>query len=209
MLGSLRSIYRRYIPRGVRERLRLRKRLAATGGAAIPAEPPRPRFSHRKFFAVPHNQNAGAIRFNLVGRERYGIVPPGAEYDALRERLIEDLLAIKNTKNGGALISEIVDVSQHFRGEYRDELPDLLLLWSREAPISAVRSPLIGNVKVGDPSSRTGDHTQNALLLIAGPGVAAKPLPEDTRAEDIAPTLAALLDVSLDNVDGVPLSINC
>jgi len=204
----LRSIYRRCIPSGIRDRFRLRTRLAAAKNTENGNASARPRFSHRRFFAMPHNQNAGAIRFNLVGRERYGVVPQGPQYDLLRHRLTEDLLAIKNADTGGPLIREIVDVSQHFRGEYRDELPDLLLLWSREAPIGAVRSPLIGNVKVDDESSRTGDHTQNALLLIAGPGVAAKRFSDDARVEDIAPTLAALLGESLDDVDGAPLAVS-
>ena len=202
----LRSIYHRYVPDKIRERLRLRERFAAPHRTDS-SEAPRPILSHRKFFAVPHNQNAGAVRFNLVGRERYGVVHPGVEYDALCKRLTDDLLGIVNAQTGRPLIREVVDVSRHCRGEHRDVLPDLLLLWSREAPIRAVQSPLVGRVKVTDPSSRTGDHTQHALFLVAGPNIVTSRFPESARVEDIAPTLAMLVGVSLDDVDGSALPL--
>lgn len=202
MPERLRALYHRLIPESLRNRLRLRRRFASETGDARPA------ISYRKFFAVPHNQNAGAVRFNIAGRDAMGTVQPGAEYDALRKRVMADLLAIVNVDGGEPLIKEIIEVGTYCSGASRDDMPDLLLLWSRSAPIFSVRSELIGRVTGADPSSRTGDHSSNCLVLIDGPGVARQPLPVELRLEDLAPTIAAMVGVELKGIDGVPLPIH-
>ena len=41
----------------------------------------------RRAFAVPNNDSVGAIRINVVGRDKYGVVQPGEEY----ERVCHDI----------------------------------------------------------------------------------------------------------------------
>ena len=51
-------------------------------------------------FAVPSNNMTGAIRINLKGREPEGLVEPGVEYEALRQEIIDALLALENPETG-------------------------------------------------------------------------------------------------------------
>src|SRR6266545_1653431 len=51
-------------------------------------------------FAVPSNNMTGAIRINLKGREPEGRVGPGIEYEALRQEIIDGLLALENPETG-------------------------------------------------------------------------------------------------------------
>ena len=197
----MRAAYHRLIPEDIRAQLHLRKRV---GVAAATDESARPALSYRKFFAVPHNQNAGAVRFNLVGRDPFGVVRPGTEYETLRQRLIADLRQIVNVNGGAPVIKDIIDVAQNCDGEQRDDMPDLLLLWSRAAPIGTVRSELIGRVSEKDISSRSGDHTQNSVLWVAGSGIQGH-IPTHARTEDLAPSIAQLLGVELIDVDGTSL----
>jgi Uncharacterized conserved protein len=151
---------------------------------------------------VPHNENSGAIRINLVGREPNGQVQPGVEYNALCEALTEDLLDLVNFDTGRRVVREVIRVSDSYHGDCLEQLPDLFAVWNREAPIASIGSPKVGKISASYPGHRTGDHTPNNLLIAQGPTVVLGPLTHLPAVEDVAPTLAALLGVPLPEVDG-------
>jgi predicted AlkP superfamily phosphohydrolase/phosphomutase len=159
--------------------------------------------SRRKCFAVPHNENAGAVRINLVGREPVGRIKPGAEYEAYIKSLTRDLLDVTNVDTGRPVIKEVVRVSDQCHGERLERLPDLFAVWARDAPIRAVRSPKVGllhnNPVVG---ARTGDHNSDCVLFIQGPSVERRGEIPPVRVEDIAPTMASFFGITLPDCDG-------
>lgn len=164
--------------------------------------------SRRKCFSIPHNENAGAVRINVVGREPAGCVKPGAEYEAFCRSLSKDLLELVNADTGGPVIKEVVRVANECHGSYVQAFPDLLAVWAREAPIRAVASPKIGVVR-GNPvvGARTGDHNSDCVLIVQGPGVAQRGPIRAVAVEDIAPTLASLLGLLLPDCDGVSIPL--
>ena len=143
-------------------------------------------YASRKFFVVPHNANAGAIRINLVGREPQGKVHRGAEYDQVCADLTRDLLEIRNADSGGPLVSRVIRVDQVVSGPYLDDMPDLLVEWHRPGAIRAARSEKIGEVYVPSPFTRTGDHTPFGLFATSSP---AKNLPDKLAPSEIAPLI--------------------
>jgi predicted AlkP superfamily phosphohydrolase/phosphomutase len=162
--------------------------------------------STRPCFAVPTNANCAGIRLNLVGREPNGMLAPGAEAEAFCERLIGELHELVEAESGRPLVKEVLRSAELFPGEHAAELPDLLVRWNREGPIAGARSARIGAIVREDRSTRrTGDHRSEGLFFVAGPGVAPGPTRAPVRAEDFAPTIAALLGVDLADVDGRPL----
>lgn len=52
-----------------------------------------------------------ALYVNLAGRERFGIVQPGHERDAVIQRLREGLLAFRDPKNGAAVVEAVSDTN--------------------------------------------------------------------------------------------------
>ena len=198
-LDLLRGAWRR-LPPGFTERFR---------GVAqrVDRSPDGPERARRRCFAVPTNSNCGGIRVNRVGREPQGRVEPGAAYDALCAHLAQALHELVDPDTGRAVVKEVLRSDVLFPGAHVDDLPDLLVRWHRESPIRAVESPRIGRVAGEDTGTRrTGDHRPEGLLLARGPGIAPGPLPEPVRAEDVAPTIAALLGVALPGLDGVPIA---
>jgi hypothetical protein len=159
----------------------------------------------RRFFAVPTNDNCGGIRLNVAGREPRGIVRRGAELDATCAELTDELLALTEVHSGRPVVREVLRSDQLFRGEHLDDLPDLLVRWHRELPITGVSSPRVGRVEHRYLGNRTGDHRADGALFIRGAGLAARALDGPVAVTDIAPTLAALLGVVLPDVDGRPL----
>ena len=64
-----------------------------------------------------------ALYVNLAGRERYGIVQPGPERDALLQRVGEQLLALRDPVNGAAVVEAVTPTNA--------SSPDLIVGYSR------------------------------------------------------------------------------
>ena len=202
---SLKQAYQRFVPNSLRGMLPIRQMLKGIA-ASLGKEEQQPGLSHRKFFPIPHNQNAGAIRFNVKGRESYGLVEPGPQLSALRRRVIEELCRTINQESGKPVVEKIIRTDQQYQGPQAHMLPDLLVIWNRDASIQRLASPSIGKIKVPPSSMRTGDHTPNAVFMVRTmSGSSSGKLAGSSRVEDIAPTITGLLGVKLADVDGTNL----
>lgn len=163
--------------------------------------------SRRKYLTVLHNENAGGVRINVAGREPAGCVKPGEDYEAVCSSITRDLLNLANVDTGNPVVKEVVRVSDECHGNRLVALPDLLVVWSREAPIRGITSPKIGVVSESHVSgARTGDHNSNCSLYMQGPGVMQRGLIDPITVEDIAPTISNMLDFTLPDCDGAPVS---
>jgi predicted AlkP superfamily phosphohydrolase/phosphomutase len=123
---------------------------------------------NRRFFAVPHNNNSGAVRVNLKDRELRGIINPGDDYDKLIEKLTQHLEKIVDDDTGEPVIQEILRVAQRFSGKKTSALPDLFLTWRNKSVIRAVRSPWFDSMVLkprGITDMRTGDHYCSAEVI--------------------------------------------
>ena len=145
---------------------------------------------------------SGAIRFNLHGREPSGLVRPGAEYEELRRRLTQELLALRDPDSGRRVVRAVINTATAFPGEETARLPDLLAEWERSGPIVGATSPALGVLRVGQHPYRPGNHVSGGFCIAAGPGIAARTERPDASLLDIAPTVARLLAVDLPGRNG-------
>lgn len=180
----------------------LHRRIAGPLGAKLRriAAPPAARLA----FQLEHNEISGAVRLNLKGREPAGTVAPGADAEAVAGALTRELLRLVNPATGGRIVQEVLRTDQVYRGERGGLLPDLLVVWSREAPILAAASPLLGTIRPPPPRFRPGNHLADGFCIAAGPGL---PVGVEFAAAitDLGPTAARLLGASLDRVEGRPI----
>lgn len=145
-------------------------------------------------WAVPSNNMTGAIRINLKGREPFGAVAPGPEYEKICEVLIAALTELENPATGRPAVQWVRRTRDLYDGPRLNALPDLFVEWQHEAPITALRSPRIGTVSGVLTADRTGDHWQQGLLLAHGPIFRHGEI-DAIRTQDVAPTLLELLEV--------------
>lgn len=156
----------------------------------------------RRFFQIPGNTTVGAVRFNVLGREERGIVRPGADLDRLMSTVSDALLEVIDIDSGRPLVRAVRRSDDVFEHAHGDRLPDLFVEWDRSSLVERVWSPTTGTVAAPYDHWRTGDHHERGVLLARGPGIAPGHRPASIVLQDVAPTIAAALDVTLPDVDG-------
>jgi predicted AlkP superfamily phosphohydrolase/phosphomutase len=159
----------------------------------------------RRFFTIPYSPHAGAVRVNVVGREAHGLVERGEEYREICERLRSELSALVNAETGAPVVGQVWVTAELFSGPCLDDLPDIVVEWSRQEPVRAIYSPRIGTVKVPELKWRTGDHRNRSLFIARGTPFRAMALERPVPVTDLGPTIAMLLGVRLDGIDGKPI----
>lgn len=165
-----------------------------------------PDLATRRCFPVPNNDAYGGIRINLVGREPHGLVRPGPEREAFEAQLASDLLAFVNLDSGRPLVRRVLRTADLYeRGERFDDLPDLLVEWDRESPVSRIHSPRTGLIQGSAPIGRTGAHKPEGLFIAVGSRIPRGRVAQPVSITQVGPTLAAFLGVSLPGADGVPI----
>ncbi|MCB1992803.1 MAG: alkaline phosphatase family protein [Geminicoccaceae bacterium] len=161
--------------------------------------------------------HAGYLRLNVAGRERDGIVEPGAAYTALCDRLEGLILALRDAGSGAALAAAVHRAWQEApaTADGRDVLPDLVVTWAG-LPARQVRRVVCDqvpgfayDVPQRLPSGRSGNHRDRGWLIAAGPGIAPGALEPGHSILDLVPTVMARLGVEADPAwDGRPIDLS-
>lgn len=143
----------------------------------------------------------GYVRINLRGRERDGVVEPGAEYDEVCRRISEGLRRFVDADTGEPIVNDIRRIDEIYpQGAKRDHLPDLSIRWSFSpaAAHRAVTAPGLGEIDWPTPgkhfTGRSGNHRPEGFLLASGPSVAPGGAIDGAHILDLAPTVYRLFD---------------
>ena len=148
-------------------------------------------WSRTRAFSLPTDRSS-YVRINLRGREPRGIVAPGAEYNSVLDQLENSFRALINPLTGRPAVEEVFRVRSLFPGERAEDLPDVSILWSAEAPIDEVTSREVGSIRRPTRELRSGNHRAEGFLLARGPGFRQGPAQHPGHILQIAPTLLRL-----------------
>ncbi|MEZ4886684.1 MAG: alkaline phosphatase family protein [Chitinophagales bacterium] len=153
-------------------------------------------------FSLPSDYS-GAIRINLVGREPNGKIKEGKGYDEICAKIKSAFEALINPATGKKAVAEVIIVRDEHKGKYVNELPDIVITWSQDAPIKALSSPQIGTVSGVLIDKHTGGHQPYGFLILAGSNISTIGTLEEAHIMDIAPTILGLLGENIpQNMDG-------
>lgn len=158
----------------------------------------------RRYFSVPHNDNAGAIRLNLAGRDPDGLVQRGTDYYRTLDELETAMLELRNLDTGQPLVEQVIRVADVVSGPALDRLPDLLVIWNRVGTVNGVGSDRVGELRDSESHLRTGDHTADAFVLARRPDKDVAASLPTLSPMDIGASLAASLAVAPVELDGRP-----
>ena len=69
------------------------------------------------------------------------------------------------------MIDRVIVTDEHHSGPNRDLLPDLLIEWNRDVPITRIQSDTLGVFEHEAHGSRSGDHSFDGHYFFTGPRV--------------------------------------
>lgn len=160
----------------------------------------------RLAFIVPSNDISGAIRINLTGREPNGRVAGGTEHHRLCDRIEAEMMGLRNVETGQPVVRNVVRLDLSKTGTRINYLPDMLVVWHRDAPIRSVKSHSIGVVHARNELESPGNHVEGGFYVAAGPDHsdtgAVDATGRDDTIVDLAPTIAELFGLQLPNAAG-------
>lgn len=127
------------------------------------------------YFPVPMDQ-AGYIRINLKGREKNGIVEPGAEYEQLCDELEHQFMGLYDADSGRRIVGKVVRawLEAPDSAQARDLLPDLVVVWGERSTrhcrrIASRQFPEFTlEVPPRIPSGRSGNHVGDGWFVAQG-----------------------------------------
>ncbi len=107
-----------------------------------------------------------------------------------------------NEETDSKAINEIIFVHKLHKGEYLDQLPDLVLKWDGNNPIRKVYSPKIGSVSGENLHERSGAHRPYGFIIANGDKIK-KDNSIGGSIMDIPPTIFNLMNEPLpEGMDG-------
>jgi hypothetical protein len=142
---------------------------------------------------VAYGLGINSLYLNIRGREGDGIVSRGRQADALLNRLVKDLEAVKDPETGERVIARAYTKNEVYRGKNAEQAPDIILGFNRG--YRASWDTILGSYEldiVGDNTDKwSGDHCMDVAGL-QGVLLTNKPLLSDDPALiDLAPTILA------------------
>ena len=133
------------------------------------------------------------LYLNLRGREREGVVEPGAAADALLQEIRQKLLEVRDPKDGSQVITRIDLASEAYQGPYAHLGPDALVGYNRgyRAGWKTILGAFPADVLEDNTNAWSGDHCMD-FTKVPGVLLSNRKIAAQTPAlTDIAPTILA------------------
>jgi predicted AlkP superfamily phosphohydrolase/phosphomutase len=145
-------------------------------------------WSATKVFYYPTN----GFYVNVRGREPFGVVEPGDEYETVRDDLIRRLEGLQDPETGGRLIPVVKRREEIFAGRSLERLPDVFVEFLDQPYDAFIQDYDVPSVFVRNAWG-DGTHRRHGLYIGAGPALAQGGEVEDLEIFDIAPNVLHLL----------------
>jgi len=148
-----------------------------------------------------------SIYLRVRGRDPGGIVEPGAEYEAVRGRIIQALLNLRDPETGESVVAGAWRREDVYDGSYVDQLPDVVFALGEHPylPSEQLAAPAI--IEPLPAIAGGGRHRSDGVFLAAGADIRSNMRLEGTQIVDVAPTILYALGVPVpEDVDGQVLT---
>ena len=138
--------------------------------------------------------NAGQLWINLKGREPMGAVASGSEYEAVRQDVVERLLAMRDPETGEKLVDEVYTREMLFHGPHIERMPDIVFVPKGFRYLSFGEYEFASHRLVDVSYGITGWHRKEGMVLLHGlPVQGGSGRLQDACLEDVAPTVLYLM----------------
>lgn len=156
-----------------------------------------------KAFVLPKSFFEGFVSVNLRGREPWGVVEPGREYEEICRQLRDELMCLLNPATGRPAVHNVVQIAHVYEGDQLYSLPDLVIQWAENGPIDEVYHAKLGLISERDPERRKSRHSNDGFMIAAGKYIQKTAPLAGASTMDLAPTLLYLMGQAIPNdMDG-------
>ncbi|MGH9893148.1 MAG: hypothetical protein ACREA0_14390, partial [bacterium] len=140
----------------------------------------------------------GSLFINLKGRDPYGIVAPGAEYETVRQAIIDRLGELRDPDTSEPAVTHVYRREELFDGPWTDLAPDLFIEWRDDMYMPTEQEGESDKVFVtrwreGMSWPTTGSHRVDGVLIATGPQIRPGTEVSDTTIFDLLPTWLSIL----------------
>jgi predicted AlkP superfamily phosphohydrolase/phosphomutase len=161
-------------------------------------------WSRTKAFSIG---SFGQVYINLAGARPQGSVQPGQEYEALREWIASQALALQDPRSGEPLVERVYRREEIYSGSYIARTPDLIVQPRGWAYMAFGHADFGSNKLVESITGLSGHHRLDGVLILAGAGVKAGVHLEGASILDLTPTILHAVGVAVpQELDGRVLS---
>jgi len=120
--------------------------------------------------------------------------------------LTRELHALINCDTGKPAVARVIRLDREYPGAALGDFPDLIVVWTNDAPIISLQSPRIGVVSGDFPERRSGAH-RNDCFVLSNEKLQAPAESGRVSLIDIPPTIFNLLSQDIPSYfDGRPLT---
>lgn len=147
--------------------------------------------------------NVGQIYLNVAGREPQGVVT-AAEYEKVRQQVIDELAALRDPDTGERVAETIYRREEIYEGEQLDKAADIVFIPTR-LEYFGFGEYEFGSNQVIESMKRgiSGTHRMNGIFLAYGNAIKAGAEIEGASLLDLAPTILELMSVPVpERMDG-------
>ncbi|HFD39285.1 MAG TPA: hypothetical protein ENJ31_05485 [Anaerolineae bacterium] len=141
--------------------------------------------------SVAYSLDPGRVFLRVQGREKDGVVAPGAEYEALRDEIAAAALDLRDPDDGSPIFQAAFKREELYHGPYFEQAADLIL-----APYDGYdpKGPLYKDTLTYKGDELVGMHTyDDAMLYIGRRSIA----PRRFSVLNVMPSILELMDVPL------------
>ncbi len=139
--------------------------------------------------AYSFGRHVGAIYINVTGREPQGCVARGAEYERVRDEIIEQAKDFRDPRDGRRIIERVLKREDIWHGAHLDEAPDLVMLPKEPTDIFFGLADFGSNQLMDRVYRYSGMHRNDGLLFMRGPMIKKGHAITGAQIQDMAPTI--------------------
>ena len=140
--------------------------------------------------------NVGQIFLNVAGREPQGTVKPGADYEHVRQQIMDQLAEMRDPETGEKVIETIYRREELYHGEQLEQAADIVFIPTR-LEYFGFGEYEFGSNKIIESMQRgiSGTHRMNGVFLAYGDRINAGVEIDDAALVDLAPTILHLMSL--------------
>ena len=160
-----------------------------------------------KAYRFPMYPPVEGIMINVAGRQAAGCVHPGAEYEAIRTRILEAVRNLRDPRTGEVVVLEAYRREELYHGERLEMAPDLILVTQDAYKGGTSIEELVSEVPREVLQKLSGVHRMDGILLAQGPHIRTNAILQGASILDVAPTVLYALALPIPaDMDGKPLA---